>query len=50
MLAEQNRFVVELLTFTIKELRVVDFKVEICLFVNIGLLAGLACEPGLIEV
>jgi len=50
MLAEQNRVVVELLTFTLKERRVADFKVGICLFVNIGPLAGNACNPGFVEV
>ena len=47
--AEQNEVVVQLPTFTLKGRRVADFKVGICLFVSIGLLAGLACEPGLVQ-
>ena len=49
VLAKQNRVVVELLTFTLKERRLADFLVDICLFVFVGLLAGLACEPGLVQ-
>ena len=49
VLAEQNRVNKGLPTFTLKERRVADFKVGICLFVLIRLLAGLACEPGLVQ-